>query len=117
MRPETVEKIAAIFDRAKQEALAVLRHEAPAQTPATLNDEGVTVREAAKMIGVSEWRIYQMIKQGILPAFRPSPRTLRLSRAAVLEFIRTGKAATAKVTPFQRSSVLHSAASNLRKEA
>ena len=118
----TAQKIADLFDRAKREALALLREEETEQTILTLPDdeEGITAAEAAEMLSVKKWRVYKMVEQGILPAYRPSPRTLRLRRGAVREFIRTGKytakkRASGKVLPMPHAGVLQSAASNIKK--
>jgi excisionase family DNA binding protein len=54
------------------------------------DDKGITAKEAALLIGVSEWRVYEMIKRKVLPAYRPSPQRLRLRLGAVREFIRQG---------------------------
>lgn len=94
----TEAKLAGIFDRAKVEALALLREQDEMRAEHLQfrqdqagDDDGLTVAEAAQMIGVKEWRVYEMIKRGILPASRPSPRTLRLRRGAVRDFIRDGR--------------------------
>ena len=122
MSQSTAEKIAEVFDRAKREALALLCEEETEQTVLTLPDdeEGITAAEAAEMLSVKKWRVYKMVEQCILPAYRPSPRTLRLRRGAVREFIRTGKCTTTKrasgkVLPMLHAGVLQSAASNIKK--
>lgn len=87
-------KISSIFDRARDEAIAVLRGQeqmrAEVGLPRASDDEAITVAEAARLIGVSRWRVYEMVRRGLLPASRPSPRTVRLRRGAVKEFIRMG---------------------------
>jgi excisionase family DNA binding protein len=130
MRPETVAQISELLARAGRSIAsfagelwnvvsAELQESKPSANEA--DNESISVREAATMLGVRKWRVYQMIKQGILPASRPSPRTIRLRRGAVLEFIRTGQCADltkpAKVLSLKRRGVIESAASNLRKEA
>ncbi len=99
MRQDTQEKIARLFDQAKLEALALLREESHPESslptePDAMDDEGITAAEAAQQLGVSTWRVYEMIKRGMLIAYRPSPRTLRVRRGAVREFIRTGRCTT-----------------------
>lgn len=54
------------------------------------DDQGITAKEAARLIGVSEWRVYDMVRRGVLPAYRPSPQRLRLRLGTVREFIRQG---------------------------
>ena len=82
--------IALLDERMKQiarsEAVAVLE-ERRGSDPAE-DDHGITAKEAARLIGVSEWRVYEMIKRKVLPAYRPSPQRLRLRLGAVREFIR-----------------------------
>jgi excisionase family DNA binding protein len=73
---------------ARSEAVAVLE-ERRVGDPAE-DDQGITAKEAARLIGVSEWRVYEMIKRKVLPAYRPSPQRLRLRLGAVREFIRQG---------------------------
>lgn len=72
---------------ARAEAAAVFEER---QTGAADDDRGVTAKEAARLIGVSEWRVYELIRRGALPAYRPSPQRLRLRLGAVREFIRQG---------------------------
>lgn len=71
---------------ARSEAVAVLEERRVAD-PAE-DDQGITPKEVARLIGVSEWRVYEMIKRKVLPAYRPSPQRLRLRLGAVREFIR-----------------------------
>ena len=122
MNLETARQIESLFDQAKSAALALLQEEETRRTvaPEPDDDEGITADEAAQMIGVKAWRIYEMVKQGILPVYRPSKRTLRIRRGAVRELIRTGqctieKQRGGKVLPMRRESVIQSAASNLKK--
>ena len=71
---------------ARSEAVAVLEERQVGD--AVEHDQGITAKEAARLIGVSEWRVYEMIKRKVLPAYRPSPQRLRLRLGAVREFIR-----------------------------
>jgi excisionase family DNA binding protein len=71
---------------ARAEAIAVLEEHRVGDSAE--DDQGITAKEAARLIGVSEWRVYEMIKQKMLPAYRPSPQRLRLRLGAVREFIR-----------------------------
>ncbi|HEY0379852.1 MAG TPA: helix-turn-helix domain-containing protein [Pyrinomonadaceae bacterium] len=122
MNLDTVAKIEALFDQAKSAALALLNQEEVARKPEPQadDDEGITAAEAAEMLGVKAWRVYEMVKQRILPAYRPSARTLRIRRGAVRELIRTGKCTaekkgTGNLLPLLRSGVIQSAASNPKK--
>jgi excisionase family DNA binding protein len=86
------EDILAAFDArmkeiARAEAAAVFEER---QGGGADDDQGITVPEAARLIGVSDWRVYEMIKRGALPAYRPSPQRVRLRLGAVREFIRQG---------------------------
>lgn len=78
---------ARIKEIARAEAAAVFEER---QGGVVDDDQGITAREAAQLIGVSEWRVYEMIKRGVLTAYRPSPQRLRLRLGAVREFIRQG---------------------------
>ena len=73
---------------ARAEAVAVLEERRVGD--AAEDDQGITAKEAARLIGVSEWRVHEMIKRKVLPAYRPSPQRLRLRLGAVREFIRQG---------------------------
>jgi excisionase family DNA binding protein len=73
---------------ARSEAVAVLAERQVGDSAE--DDQGITAKEAARLIGVSEWRVYEMIKRKVLPAYRPSPQRLRLRLGAVREFIRQG---------------------------
>ena len=55
-------------------------------TAAAGEDRGITAQEAADILGVKKWRVYEMIRRRALPAYHPSPKTLRLRLAAVREF-------------------------------
>lgn len=120
MRPETVEKLATLAERAGArvarelaifawDAAAIVREDVPAATaaPAPDDDEGMTAEEAAQELGVERWRVYDMIQRGILPAYKPSPKTVRLRRGDVREFIRTGRCEPKTMQP-QPKRVLHS---------
>lgn len=50
---------------------------------APADDQGVTAEEAARLLGVSKWRVYEMVRRGALPSYRPSPKTLRIPLSAV----------------------------------
>lgn len=47
-------------------------------------EELLTAKQAAGLVGVSKYVIYRMINEGVLPAYRPSPRRTRLLRSEVL---------------------------------
>ena len=49
--------------------------------------ELVTVREAAKELGIAERTLHQAVRQGELPAFRLGRRTVRIERAALREWV------------------------------
>jgi len=133
MKPETVEKIAAMAEQAAAklareatifacDALSIILTEQQPFVVIASDDEGMTVAEAATEIGVSRWRVYEMIRQNILPAYKPSPKTYRLRRGAVREFVRTGACAAitqdkAKVLQLRREAVIESVASTPKKEA
>ena len=51
--------------------------------PAPADDQGLTAEEAARLLGVSKWRVYEMVRRGALPSYRPSPKTLRIPLSAV----------------------------------
>lgn len=63
---------------------------APAPSAAE-DDRGITAREAARLIGVSEWRVYELIKRGELPAYKISSQRYRIRLGAVREFVRRQK--------------------------
>lgn len=103
MQLEAVEKLSDIVTRAGRcvaaaagEAWALIREELtePQYSLDASDDEGLTVRQAATELNVEEWRVYDMIRRGVLPHYRPSRRTIRVRRGAVKEFIREGKCAT-----------------------
>jgi excisionase family DNA binding protein len=47
-------------------------------------EEMLTAKQAAGLAGVSKYVIYRMINEGVLPAYRPTPRRTRLLRSEVL---------------------------------
>lgn len=53
------------------------------RTAAPADDQGLTAEEAARLLGVSKWRVYEMVRRGALPSYRPSPKTLRIPLSAV----------------------------------
>jgi excisionase family DNA binding protein len=120
MRAEAVEKLSDILSRAGRcvaaaagDAWAVVREELsdPRALPAEADDdEGLTVAQAAAELGVEPWRVYEMVRRGVLPHYRPSPRTIRVRRGVVKEFIREGKCTRvvgndgrAEVVPLRRA--------------
>ncbi|BAL91942.1 hypothetical protein AMIS_67220 [Actinoplanes missouriensis 431] len=60
---------------------------AGAGTVADVNEERISVKQAAGLLGVSKYVVYRMIDEGILPAYRPSPRRTWLRREEVLSAI------------------------------
>lgn len=63
-----------------------------------LRDSGVLprlapAREIAEELGVSEWRLYDAARRGLIPVV-PIGRTIRFSRAAIAEWIASGGAAS-----------------------
>jgi excisionase family DNA binding protein len=61
--------------------------------PSSLPDEdrGLSTAEAAVLLGVKKWRVYEMVKRKVLRAYRPSPRTLRILLSSVNECLREGR--------------------------
>ena len=49
--------------------------------------ELVTVRKAAKELGVAEKTLHQAVKEGELAAFRLGRRTVRIERAGLREWV------------------------------
>lgn len=104
MRPEALDHLSDILARAGRcvsmcagEAWAVVRSElAATQSPSTdaSDDEGLTVEQAALELNVEKWRVYEMVRRGALPHYRPSSRTIRVRRGDVKRFIRQGKCTT-----------------------
>jgi len=45
----------------------------------------VTVEEAGRMIGVSRWKAYQLVRTGVLPVVRLGPRSTRVPVDALKE--------------------------------
>lgn len=56
-------------------------------SPASADDQGVDAKEAARLLGVSKWRVYEMVRRGVLSSYRPSPKTLRIPLSAVKNYI------------------------------
>jgi excisionase family DNA binding protein len=120
MSPEAVERLSDILSRAGRcvasaacDVWAVVREELRDQRalPAAADDdEGLTVAQAASELGVEPWRVYEMVRLEVLPHYRPSPRTIRIRRGVVKEFIREGKCTRvagndgrAEVVPLRRA--------------
>lgn len=84
--------LSALDERMRKIAAETFRELVPAHDVGAVadDDKGITAREAARLIGVSEWRVYEMVRRGALPACRPSPQRLRLRLGTVREFIRQG---------------------------
>lgn len=57
--------------------------------------DAITAQEAAELLRVSTWRVYELCREGHLPHVRLG-RTVRLSRTAVLAQLRGDKAASGK---------------------
>jgi excisionase family DNA binding protein len=52
------------------------------------DDELLTAESAARLLGVSRWRLYDMVRRKVLPAVRPSERTIRIRRGDLRKFMR-----------------------------
>jgi excisionase family DNA binding protein len=55
------------------------------------DDRGITAREAAALLGVQPWRVYELIRRKELPAYHVSRQRLRLRLGAVREYMRRQK--------------------------
>jgi len=58
---------------------------------ATLDDELLTVAEAAKLLKVNASTVWRWINQGELPAYRVGQRRIRLKRADLARLIRPAR--------------------------
>jgi excisionase family DNA binding protein len=48
--------------------------------------DAMTVEEAAAFLRLKPATLYESIRQNLIPAFRPSPRRIRLSKVALREW-------------------------------
>ena len=71
--------LAALDERMRQ-----IAQEARTAPPAE-DDRGLSAEEAAHLLGVKKWRVYEMVRRNALRAYRPSPGTLRIPLSAVNE--------------------------------
>lgn len=72
---------------AREEALKVLAELGRTAAPTSPDeDRGLSAEEAARLLGVKKWRIYEMVKRRALRAYRPSPGTVRIPMSAIAEF-------------------------------
>ena len=49
-----------------------------------------TVKEIAKWLNLSEWRVYDLVKQGILPAIHLGRKQLRFDPNSLENWIKAG---------------------------
>jgi excisionase family DNA binding protein len=121
MRAEVVDRLSDILARAGRcvaaaacEAWGIVSEELKTTPGASVRtadgDEGLTVAQAAAELNVEPWRVYEMVRRGLLQHYRPSPRTIRIRRAVVKEFVREGKCTRverpegrAEVVPLRRA--------------
>ena len=71
-------------------ALEARMHEIAEEVAAryAFSDEGLKVSEVQKILSMSEGRVRELIYMGKLRSVRPSPRSIRVPRSAVNEFLR-----------------------------
>jgi excisionase family DNA binding protein len=50
----------------------------------------VSVPEAARLLGVSRSTVYELVRRGVLPSVRVSPRRTLLHRARLLAWVDAG---------------------------
>ncbi|OIQ12805.1 helix-turn-helix domain-containing protein [Neomoorella thermoacetica] len=62
--------------------------------------ETITAREAAKIIGVSEWTIYDLARRHVIPHIRVGRRVL-FRRSGLLAWLEQQEAASLKPEPVQ----------------
>jgi excisionase family DNA binding protein len=55
----------------------------------TTEDKLLTVPEVAERLGIQRERAYEMVKSGDIPSMRLSPRRIRVSEWALLEWLRS----------------------------
>lgn len=67
----------------------IARESRPSSPPD--EDRGLSAAEAAVLLGVKKWRVYEMVKRKALRAYRPSPGTLRILLSSVNECLREGR--------------------------
>lgn len=99
MKPETVEKLSAIVIKAARDVLTLITTErrAPENVPQRKDDdEAIDAEQVAYMLGISEWRVYDLARRGMIPSFRPSPGVVRFSKGDIREFKHRGGCTTAK---------------------
>lgn len=88
-----IEQIERIFEKAKYEALAVVAaiepeiQEVVTESPA---DNLVTIKAAAKHLGISESQLRALERQGLVPAYRPGG-ILRFDLAELRQAVRSQK--------------------------
>lgn len=53
-------------------------------------DKSLKVSEVTQQLGVTEYVVYEMIKQRIINAYRPTPKTIRIMQSEINRYKQTG---------------------------
>lgn len=77
--------LAALDERMRR----ISRESQPSSPPD--EDRGLSAAEAAVLLGVKKWRVYEMVRRKALCSYRPSPGTLRILLSSVNECLREGR--------------------------
>lgn len=85
--------LTALDKRVRRIALEVFEEQRQKETAALPNDdEALKVKDAAKVLAMSEWQIYDLVRRGELESYRVGVRGVRIRRGAMRAFQQNIKA-------------------------
>ena len=82
LEPELAQILEPVLERIVARRLAKLT-----ERSAPGDDELLTAEAVVRLLGVSRWRVYEMIRRQALLVVRPSERTVRLRRGDLRKFM------------------------------
>jgi excisionase family DNA binding protein len=79
--------LSVLDERVRRIALEVFAEQRQKETAALPNDDqALRVKDAAKVLAMSEWQIYDLVRRGELKSYRVGKRGLRIRRGAIRVF-------------------------------
>lgn len=79
--------LSVLDERVRRIALEVFVEQRQKETAALPSDEqSLKVRDAAKLLALSEWQIYDLVRRGEIESYRIGVRGVRIRRGAIRSF-------------------------------
>lgn len=84
--------LSVLDERVRRIALEVFAEQRQKETATLPNDDqSLRVKDAAKLLALSEWQVFDLIRRGEIESYRIGKRGLRIRRGAIRTFQQSAK--------------------------